>query len=172
VRQWKSYGRQAEVSELREILSRERWTFIKIEARKRIGKTSLIQHSLPERFLGKTFYLQIPDSSPTGVVSRFQKALHTYDVQDLEVSSLQQVAQAIETLIVQGWAVILDEFQYFVRKSLFEFNSFLQESVDRIEARTETITGSLIVLGSLHTKIIRFMSCKRKSFELKDFELV
>ena len=68
---WGFYGRELEQAALQEILGRPRWAFIKIEGRRRIGKTSLIQRCLPRRFQDKALYLQIPDSTPAGVLSRF-----------------------------------------------------------------------------------------------------
>ncbi len=150
---WKFYGRKSEVTELAEILSRKQWVFLKIDGRRRIGKTSLIQQALPARYQEKSFYMQVPDSSPAGVLTRFREAMLTHGVQSSPPRSLQEMARAVEQLISDGWAVILDEFQYFVRKPLFEFNSFLQESVDRVQSRSDSTSGPLIVLGSLHTEM-------------------
>jgi AAA+ ATPase superfamily predicted ATPase len=43
---WKSYGRNEQLTALGEILRRGRWFFVKITGRRRIGKTTLIQHAL------------------------------------------------------------------------------------------------------------------------------
>ena len=44
--EWAFYGRQTELGQLEEILSRRRWFFLQISGRRRIGKTTLIQQAL------------------------------------------------------------------------------------------------------------------------------
>lgn len=46
----------------------------------------------------------------------------------------------------------LDEFQYFSRKVLYDFNSYLQAEVDALTAEAGSVRGGLIVLGSIHTE--------------------
>lgn len=150
---WRFYGRTQEVADLKRILNRDSWVFLKIEGRRRIGKTSLIQQALPEKYANKSIYLQIPDSSPVGVVSRFSEALETHGVIVQAPKNLREMARTIEQLLLDGYAVVLDEFQYFKRKQLFEFNSFLQESIDNIITRPKLRPGPLVVLGSLHTEM-------------------
>jgi len=43
---WGFYGRSQELERLRKILTRDRWFFVKVAGRRRIGKTSLIQQAL------------------------------------------------------------------------------------------------------------------------------
>lgn len=45
VHPWGFYGRQEELTQLRNILARDRWFFVQIAGRRRIGKTSLIQQA-------------------------------------------------------------------------------------------------------------------------------
>ena len=63
------YGRQHELAQLRSVLSRQRWFFVQIAGRRRIGKTSLIQQALAQTGRELVLYVQIPDSDPAGVVS-------------------------------------------------------------------------------------------------------
>lgn len=42
-RDWTFYGRKDELGLLTEILTRNRWFFVKISGRRRIGKTRLVQ---------------------------------------------------------------------------------------------------------------------------------
>jgi hypothetical protein len=49
--------------------------------------------------------------------------------------------------------VAIDEFQYFHRKVLFEFNSHMQYEIDRLANDASRITGGLLVLGSIHTEM-------------------
>ena len=72
---------------------------------------------------------------------------------DKRVSSLAGLAQLVSELVQQGYVVALDEFQYFNRKPLFDFCSFLQAEVDKLSARAESVRGGLIVLGSLHAEM-------------------
>ena len=66
---WGFYGRRLELDQVREILRRERWFFLKVSGRRRIGKTSLVQQALEAEQRQKVLYLQVPDSDPAGVVS-------------------------------------------------------------------------------------------------------
>jgi uncharacterized protein len=60
------------------------------------------------------------------------------------------LASVLAALIRQGLVVALDEFQYFHPRALYEFTSHLQAEVDRLAADAGSITGGLIVLGSIH----------------------
>ena len=166
---WRFYGRQNELQDLRRIFSRKQWFFLKVEGRRRIGKSSLIMRATPEERAPTTFYMQVPDSNPGGVLTRFREAALTFDLartfpdarEVVSPRNLLEMAQAIEMLLRHGWMVILDEFQYFNRKALFAFNSYLQESIDRLNQSSEAILGGLVVLGSLHTEMSALLEDKR-----------
>lgn len=149
---WGFYGRQHELAQLRSVLSRQRWFFVQIAGRRRIGKTSLIQQALAQTGRDLVLYVQIPDSDPAGVVSACNDYLQTFGI-DRRVSSLGGLAQLVSELVQQGYVVALDEFQYFNRKPLFDFCSFLQAEVDKLAARADSVRGGLIVLGSLHAEM-------------------
>jgi AAA+ ATPase superfamily predicted ATPase len=149
---WGFYGRQQELAQLRSILSRQRWFFVQIAGRRRIGKTSLIQQALQQTGRELTLYIQIPDSDPTGVLAACNDYLQTFGLAQ-RVSSLGGLAQLIGALVRQGYVVALDEFQYFNRKPLFDFCSLLQAEVDQLSRQADTVTGGLIVLGSLHAEM-------------------
>ena len=77
---WGFYGRRDELEKLRSILGRDRWFFIKITGRRRIGKTALVQQAL-DRATGRSlYYVQIPDSGEAGVISAVNDALDTFKV--------------------------------------------------------------------------------------------
>ncbi len=59
------------------------------------------------------------------------------------------MSQAIGDLCRDGLVVVIDEFQYFTRASLRNFNSFLQADIDRLRDG-DVRQGGLFVLGSLH----------------------
>lgn len=149
---WGFYGRQQELAQLRTILLRQRWFFVQIAGRRRIGKTSLIQQALRASGRDLSLYLQIPDSDPAGVLAACNDYLETFGLSQ-RVHSLGQLAQVIGELVTQGYVVAIDEFQYFNRKPLFGFCSLLQAEVDKLSARAEQIRGGLIVLGSLHAEM-------------------
>lgn len=151
---WGFYGRTEELEELRSILARGRWFFVKITGRRRIGKTTLIQQALPTSGR-RIFYVQVPDSGPAGVLSAVADAFETFEI-DASIplpTSLRELAHTIGRLARAGYVVALDEFQYFNRERLREFCSHLQEEVDRLLATAETVTGGLLVLGSIQTEI-------------------
>ena len=150
--EWAFYGRQTELGQLEEILSRRRWFFLQISGRRRIGKTTLIQQALLAAGVSKTLYIQIPDSDPAGVVAACNGYLETFGLEE-RVHSLGELARLIASLAESGYVVALDEFQYFHRKPLFDFCSLLQAEVDRLSARAGQVPGGLIVLGSLHAEM-------------------
>lgn len=156
---WEFYGRQREQDDLGRILRRGRWFFARITGRRRIGKTTLVQRALQATRDRRVFYVQIPDSAPAGVLSAVHDAMGTFKIPS-EVprpTSLLALARTIETLARSGYVVALDEFQYFSRKHLHDFTSFLQASVDRLSADASNVPGGLIVLGSLHAELVALL---------------
>lgn len=149
---WSFYGRRSELQQMQRILERRRWFFLQISGRRRIGKTALIQQALEGAGIGRTLYVQIPDSDPAGVVAACNGYLETFGIPE-RVTSLGELAQLIGRLAAEGYVVALDEFQYFHRKQLGDFCSLLQAEVDRLAARAADIPGGLIVLGSLHAEM-------------------
>src|SRR5690606_10685220 len=102
--------------------------------------------------VGKTLYIQIPDSDLTGVVAACNGYLNTFGISE-KIHSLGELAQLIGRLAEAGYVIALDEFQYFHRKRLFDFCSLLQAEVDRLSAKADSVPGGLIVLGSLHAEM-------------------
>lgn len=158
---WEFYGRKEQLAALKQMLDRKRWFFAKITGRRRIGKTTLIQHAIEE--LGNrqpVFYVQIPDSEPAGVLSAVNDALETFHVpadRHPRPNDLLQLAKLLESMAEAGTILILDEFQYFNRKGHEQFCSSLQAGVDRLQAKAERVPGGLIVLGSIHTEMVALL---------------
>jgi hypothetical protein len=151
---WTFYGRDQELKDILRILQRGRWFFCQISGRRRIGKTTLIREALA-RMPGRrrAFYVQIPDSDERGVVQAFRDALEDHFPEELhfeEVRSFSDLADVVEKLCRDDDIVVLDEFQYFHRKALSPFASFLQARVDRLR---DSQAGGLFVLGSIHTEM-------------------
>jgi hypothetical protein len=162
---WGFYGRAEELATLRDILQRERWFFARITGRRRIGKTTLVQRALSE--LGdarRVLYVQIPDSAPAGVLSSVSDAMDTFDIaRDAfpRPTTLQELAQLIGSLAEAGYLIALDEFQYFNRKRLYEFTSYLQAVVDDLSRRADEVRGGLFVLGSLHVELVALLEDRK-----------
>jgi uncharacterized protein len=150
---WAFYGRRRELDELRAILRRRRWFFLKISGRRRIGKTSLVQQALQAEAREKVLYLQIPDSDPAGVVAAVRDFYALFGIAGPLPVDLRTLAASIGELARQGYVVAIDEFQYFHRKALYEFTSHLQLEVDRLAREASEVQGGLIVLGSIHTEM-------------------
>lgn len=150
---WQFYGRSTEVEKLTSILRRQRWFFAKITGRRRIGKTSLVQQALDRTGRKQALYIQIPDSDPAGVLATARDFYELFAVPGPRPTDLRSLAQDIGRLVREGWVVALDEFQYFHRKALYEFTSHLQYEVDRLTAQASSVTGGLLVLGSIHTEM-------------------
>lgn len=149
---WHFYGRHLELAQMERILARQRWFFLQISGRRRIGKTALIQQALSAIGHEKTLYIQIPDSDAVGVVAACNSYLETFGLTH-RIGSLADFARLIGRLVRQGYIVALDEFQYFHRKQLADFCSYLQAEVDQLSALGHQISGGLIVLGSLHAEM-------------------
>lgn len=140
---------------LERVLGRQRWFFVKLSGRRRIGKTTLIQHAL-EGTRHPLPYLQIPDSGPAGVLSAVRDAFETFAIDSARFplpASLSSFAATIGALARGGYVVVLDEFQYFHRKALGEFTSHLQREVDKLAADAGSVRDGLFVLGSIHTEL-------------------
>lgn len=152
-REWSFYGRRTELDELREILRRRRWFFLKISGRRRIGKTSLVQQALRMENRDKVLYIQIPDSDPAGVVSAARDFYELFGIEGPLPVDLRSLAASLADLARAGYVIAVDEFQYFHRKALFEFTSHLQYEVDRLAQSSADVSGGLIVLGSIHTEM-------------------
>jgi len=152
--EWGFYGRSQEISEIEKILQSGRWFFCAISGRRRIGKTTLIRQALLSRPNTRVVYVQVPDSDERGVVQAFQDALEGAGVQDSTAQryrTFPDMARAIGSLCASGIIVVIDEFQYFHRKTLVSFTSFLQAEVDTLR---NTKIGGLFVLGSIHTEMM------------------
>lgn len=150
---WRFYGRNPELETLTAILRRERWFFVKVTGRRRIGKTSLVQEALRRSGREKVLYIQVPDSDPAGVLATARDFYDLFRVPGARPADLRTLAQDVTRLVLAGWVVALDEFQYFHRKALYEFTSHLQWEVDRLAARASSVNGGLLVLGSIHTEM-------------------
>lgn len=153
---WGFYGRRAEAEDLTSILGRNRWFFVKVTGRRRIGKTTLIQQALQGGGKRSVFYFQTPDSAAAGVLSAVHDALDTFSISENlapRPHSLRELAKLIGVLVRLGFVVAIDEFQYFHRKVLVEFCSHLQAEIDQLVAPGTVAHGGLIVLGSIHTEV-------------------
>ncbi|HRZ42500.1 MAG TPA: ATP-binding protein [Bacteroidales bacterium] len=150
---WGFYGRREELNTLTSIMNRQRWFFVKITGRRRIGKTTLIQHALQSSDRPLKLYIQIPDSDASGVIAAANNYLRLFGISNRQINNLLEFAGCIGQLVGEGYVVVLDEFQYFNRKHLYEFNSFLQHEVDQLANSSENVNGGLIVLGSLHAEM-------------------
>lgn len=154
---WKFYGRREQLAHLKQVFSRGRWFFMKITGRRRIGKTALVNEAIRQLHFSKpVLYVQIPDSGETGVISSFNDAMDTFSVPSdffPRPKSFSDLTRTVEALARAGYIMVLDEFQYFNRKPLGEFCSLLQATVDKLSGEAASISGGLIVSGSIHTEM-------------------
>lgn len=160
---WDFYGRKEEERALEAIMARGRWFFCQISGRRRIGKTTLITRLLARHAGKKIIYLQIPDSDPLGVLKAVSDALTDFGVSPGEFPrprELREFARLVRRLCEDGFLVVLDEFQYFHRKALAPFCSFLQPEVDRLRG-ADGANGGLFVLGSIHNEMSAILEDRR-----------
>jgi AAA+ ATPase superfamily predicted ATPase len=153
---WGFYGRLTELQTLAEIFGRNRWFFAKLTGRRRIGKTTLIHRALQATPNRPVFYVQIPDSGAAGVFSAIADAMDSFAVPADRFPRPREfvdLAGVIGAMARQGYTIVLDEFQYFNRKKLRPFCSFLQAEVDTLASNAGQVRGGLLVLGSIHTEM-------------------
>lgn len=154
--EWGFYGRRSELDELTQVLDKRRFFFMRVSGRRRIGKTTLVQQALQKTGRQQVFYVQIPDSGPAGVLSAVRDGIETFQIDRVRFPppiDLNGLARFFADLARSGYVVAVDEFQYFARKQLYEFCSFLQAEIDRLMAHADEVEGGLIVLGSLHAEM-------------------
>lgn len=162
--QWDFYGRRDELATLRKLLENQRWFFVRVQGRRRIGKTELLKQlaRADTTLEARLVYMQVPDSDERDVVFTFKRALLECEAPAIRnlaaaVVDFPSMAKAIGQLCVNNVVVVLDEFQYFVRNTLHSFNSFLQAEVDKLRGTTR---GGLLVLGSIQTEMQALLNDK------------
>ena len=161
-RNWRFYGREAELGTLLRRLRQQKWSFGAIRGRRRIGKTALVQQALailqrdplPAR---KALLVQLPEGGTAYAVRRFRGAVQRAGLGSNlnrlpDVSDLFGMASAIRELCRSGVIVALDEFQRSSSGALNPLPSLLQEQVDRLRDDVRA-TGSLILLGSVQSEM-------------------
>lgn len=160
---WGFYGRRTELAEVQNLLDRDQFFFCSISGRRRIGKTSLIQEALRRKGQAqRALYVQIPDSDERGVIQVFEDAIEDIlldqDFAREACGDFSDIAALLRILWRHNFVTAIDEFQYFHRKALSPFLSYLQYHVD--DARTKGSTGGLFALGSIHTEMTAVLEDK------------
>jgi hypothetical protein len=160
---WGFYGRRTELAEVQTLLERDQFFFCSISGRRRIGKTSLIQEALRRKGQSRrALYVQIPDSDERGVIQVFEDSVEDIlldqDFARKTCGDFSDIAGLLRALWRINFVTAIDEFQYFHRKSLSPFLSFLQHHVD--EARTRGSKGGMFALGSIHTEMTAVLEDK------------
>lgn len=159
---WGFYGRRTELAEVQTLLEREQFFFCSISGRRRIGKTSLIQEALRRKGQSRrALYVQIPDSDERGVIQVFEDSIEDILNQDFARKScgdFSDIASLLRTLWRSNFVTAIDEFQYFHRKALSPFLSYLQLQVDL--ARASDSPGGMFALGSIHTEMTAVLEDK------------
>lgn len=159
---WGFYGRRKELDELRDLFERPRWFLLRVSGRRRIGKTALVRRALAEAGRDRVAYVQIDDTDAAGVVASARRHLAMSGVPEEQLPvDLLTLAARIADLAAEGWVVVLDEFQYFHRKALSAFPSFLQFEVDRFRLGERPASGGVVLLGSIHTEMVALLEDRR-----------
>lgn len=161
---WNFYGRHDQLATLRHLLNSQRWFFARVQGRRRIGKTELLKQlaRADDQLEARLVYMQVPDSDERDVIFTFKRALLECEppwIKDMApfVVDFASMARAIGQLCRKNVVVVLDEFQYFVRNTLYAFNSFLQAEIDNLRG---TGQGGLFVLGSIQTEMQALLNDK------------
>ena len=160
---WGFYGRSEELKEITRVMSNNRFFFVKITGRRRIGKTTLIQKATQTMDDRMVFYVQIPDSGPAGVLSAVSDAMDTFAIPHIHFArpkTFQELAKLIGFMARAGYITVIDEFQYFNRSALSAFCSYLQAEIDTLLSQSAEIPGGLVVLGSVYTEMAALLEDK------------
>tara|TARA_R110002110_G_scaffold4877_5_gene24680 strand:- start:5856 stop:7358 length:1503 start_codon:yes stop_codon:yes gene_type:complete len=160
---WGFYGRRSELAEVQTLLDRDQFFFCSISGRRRIGKTSLIQEALRRKGQSRrALYVQIPDSDERGVIQVFEDAVEDIlldqDFARNTCGDFSDIAALLRVLWRSNFITAIDEFQYFHRKTLSPFLSYLQYHVD--DARAKDSKGGMFALGSIHTEMTAVLEDK------------
>ena len=159
---WNFYGRSKELEDIETILKRKQFFFCQISGRRRIGKTALLAHILKKH--KRQFYMQVPDSDAHGVVSAFEDALNIQgapkNIARTASDNFAHMADYLSAFWSSEWVTVLDEFQYFHRKELSAFPSYLQARIDEARLSRQGLgrpKGGLFALGSIHTEMMAIL---------------
>jgi uncharacterized protein len=162
---WKFYGRSSELNHLEKIYKRGQFFFLKVEGRRRIGKTRLILKSL-DSHKEKTIFCKIPDADETALSLEWKNSLKQLDtLKSSEEKTFEKYWQpgfrgltdSLVQLVTQGHIAVFDEFQYLTQKNLKIGQDFFQEAVDRLR-NTEGVRGGIIVMGSIASEMEELLS--------------
>jgi AAA+ ATPase superfamily predicted ATPase len=159
---WSFYGRDAELATLSRLFTSPQFFFLRVTGRRRIGKTTLVLEALRRSGRERVAFVQVPDADPAGVVLSAREHLRMSGVQDVSFSDLFGLSATLARLIAAGWIVVLDEYQVFVRKGLYPFNSALQFEIDRLRSPSASSGGGgLILLGSIQSEMDALLADRR-----------
>lgn len=144
------------------VLRRESWFLLRVSGRRRIGKTALVREALRSSGRQRVAYVQVDDAEPAAVVATARRHLALSGVPDSQLPvDLVTLAASLGDLAADGWVVVLDEFQWFSRKSLYPFNGMLQFEVDRFLTAGRAARGGMILLGSIQTEMSALLDDRR-----------
>lgn len=159
---WSFYGRERELQAIGALLAAERFFFLRVTGRRRIGKTRLVTEALRRSGRDRVAYVMVADADPAGVVLGAREHLRRSGVADTSFRDLYGLAATVGALIRDGWVVVLDEYQAFARKPLYLFNSALQFEVDQLRGTDGAATrGGLILLGSIQAEMDALLADRR-----------
>ncbi|HLP48052.1 MAG TPA: ATP-binding protein [Candidatus Kapabacteria bacterium] len=111
---------------------------IAVMGRRRIGKTRLLEESMPEDFIYLFFYT---DASESFIVEKWTAAIKEKGIYIPPLTKITDILEYIFQKIEQP--VVIDEIQNSVKKYP-EFISLLQQLMDRFKQKKVAVTGSLI----------------------------
>jgi hypothetical protein len=111
---------------------------VAVVGRRRIGKTRLLQESMPEDCIYLFFY---SDASESFIVEKWTAAIQKKDIYMPPLNKITDILEYVFRNIHEP--VIIDEIQNALKK-FPEFISFLQQLLDQFKEKKVAVTGSLI----------------------------
>ena len=166
--EWRFYGRRLELQQLVDIFARNRWFFVKITGRRRIGKTTLVRNAHSTWSSRPIYYVPIPDSGAAGVLSSVTDAMDTFEVPDDRFPRPRTLAELARLVRRCPGRLHRRARRVPVLQSqgVSEFCSLLQAAVDRLSADASHVPGGLVVLGSIHTEMAALLQTARRRFTI------
>ncbi len=133
-------GRENELKRLEGCVGKGR--AVLVYGRRRIGKTSMLHEFCKGR---DVLWITCPDSTLRVILTRFAEAVEEYTGEVASYRNLTQMKRGLEEVCRRGAIIVVDEYQYLIKRSKGASDSMFQEIIDLVLKDTES---TIILCGS------------------------
>lgn len=158
-------NREKELAQLDDLFQREEAQFVVIYGRRRIGKTSLIQHWVDQHQSLASLHWTAYKTTSSILLESFSAAVSSQMGRLPEAASFNSWESALETIFewatTESLVIVIDEFPYLI-EAVPEFSSLLQIYWDKNHKKSKLF---LMICGSqYHMMVEEFLSGKKPLF--------